>query len=229
MLKYFRSHVVSILPKVLSKGSHYPLLSNNILRRYIDFEGSEKDDTYDLTKKLQKSESPLKDKAFQNFVMMINQMLTKEEIHKFIQLVDHFVRKVDNYRATQKEVFIENFYEKILIFLHKHNCSDLYKYFLKVDIDKFSSRNFYEILGVDLETDAEYVHDSNKFVNYVGSVIPQENPAIKKKDEVVKNHSSENNHYLDSDEIMLEGVSKIDMTRTNSKNQNSNLKDSNLD
>ena len=231
MLRHLKSCVSSNLPKLANKGKFRPFLNSNILKRYKGFLKPDSDNLeqiYDPIKKAPKAESPLKDKAFQNFVMMINQMLTKEEIHKFIQLVDQFVRKVDNYRATQREVFVENFYEKILIFLHKHNCSDLYKYFLKVDIEKFSSRNFYEILGVDLEKDAEYLHDSNKFVNYVGSVIPIESPAIKKKDNMVKIISSQDKNLEDTDEFMLEEVSKIDMSRKND-NLPKNSNESNFD
>ena len=114
----------------------------------------------------------LQDTKFQDFVMKMNSLLSKEETHDFVQLVDFYQRKVINYRAARRETFTENFYEKVLIFFHKHNTPDLYKYFLKVDIESVSARSFYAILGSDIDVEAEYLHNANKFYNYVDSIIP---------------------------------------------------------
>jgi len=143
LLSFKPLHLLRLKKPVLYTKKHFSVLN-------IDNEGIFYKKSIDAEVKIEsKLNSSLKDANFQDFVMKINHMLTKEEIHKFIQMVDVFQRKVNNYRATQREVFIENFYEKMLIFFHKHNTPDLYKYFLKVDIENIKGRSFYDILGTD--------------------------------------------------------------------------------
>jgi hypothetical protein len=153
--------------------------------------------------------------------MKMNSLLSKEETHDFVQLVDFYQRKVINYRATRREVFTENFYEKVLIFFHKHNTPDLYKYFLKVDIESVSARSFYAILGSDIDAEAEYLHNANKFYNYVDSIIPQHTPVLNADNNLLLQKDTSYTDKLSmsdpqsekDDELMLEEVGKIDMTR----------------
>ena len=144
--------------------------------------------------------------------MKMNQQLEKEQIHKFLMIVSKFHRKINSYKHSQKDTFIENFYDRVQVFFHKYNSAELYSYFLKINVDHITSKSFMSSFGLDIDQEAETEHNSNKFHIYMESIVPKEESIISKSESLLKASLTDTSgNDGNTDEMLQTVVSKLNM------------------